>query len=276
MSMKWTPDAEQAIEKVPFFVRRRVRARVEKEARQAGRSAVGRSDVQATQQRYLAGMAAEIKGYQLDACFGPSGCPNRIEPEGQALAARLEQLLKEADLLTFLKAKGVADLKFHHEFRITLADCPNACSQPQIKDIGIIAALYPLGAAPACTACAACVDTCREKAVSIDDNAAAPTLNLKQCVGCGRCIAACPAGTLTEGPKGYRVQLGGKLGRHPRLARELPGLYNAQVVVGIVKACLDLYKSKNKHGERFGELLETTDIDGLIKRFRSKSLLTLI
>ena len=29
------------------------------------------------------------------------------------------------------------DLKFHHEFRVTVADCPNSCSQPQIKDIGI-------------------------------------------------------------------------------------------------------------------------------------------
>ncbi len=30
--MKWTPEAEKAVKKVPFFVRKRVRARVEKEA----------------------------------------------------------------------------------------------------------------------------------------------------------------------------------------------------------------------------------------------------
>ena len=34
--MKWTPEAEDAIKKVPFFVRKRVRARVEKEAAAAG------------------------------------------------------------------------------------------------------------------------------------------------------------------------------------------------------------------------------------------------
>jgi len=34
--MEWTPEAEDAVKKVPFFVRKRVKARVEKEAREAG------------------------------------------------------------------------------------------------------------------------------------------------------------------------------------------------------------------------------------------------
>jgi hypothetical protein len=38
--MKWTQDAEDAIKKVPFFVRKRVRARVEKEAMTEGKKVV--------------------------------------------------------------------------------------------------------------------------------------------------------------------------------------------------------------------------------------------
>ena len=38
--MKWTPEAENAIKKVPFFVRKRVKKRVEDEARKAGADAV--------------------------------------------------------------------------------------------------------------------------------------------------------------------------------------------------------------------------------------------
>jgi hypothetical protein len=38
--MKWMPEAEEAIKKVPFFVRKRVKARVEKEAMEAGKQAV--------------------------------------------------------------------------------------------------------------------------------------------------------------------------------------------------------------------------------------------
>ena len=42
--MKWAPEAEEAIKKVPFFVRKRVKARVEKEAREAGRPVVSLAD----------------------------------------------------------------------------------------------------------------------------------------------------------------------------------------------------------------------------------------
>ena len=71
-------------------------------------------------------MQSEVKGYQVDACFGPSGCPNAIAPSHE-LVERIGDLLEQADFLGFLKARGIKELKFHHEFRVTLADCPNAC-----------------------------------------------------------------------------------------------------------------------------------------------------
>lgn len=273
MAMQWTPEAEDAVKKVPFFVRKRVRARVEKEARQCGKSMVGLADLKATQKRYLKSMASEIKGYQLDMCFGPAGCPNRIEADDDTLAERIEALLRQADLVAFLRSKGITDPKFHHEFRVTLADCPNACSQPQIKDIGIIAALFPIAGEAPCADCHACVDTCREDAVSIDPHEPAPKLDSARCAACGRCISACPTRSLAEGVKGYRIQLGGKLGRHPRLAHELPGIYDSQTVLDIVAVCLSIFKSRSSRGERFGELLEPADFDMLANRFSPKSLL---
>jgi len=38
--MRWTPKAEAAVKKVPFFVRKKVKARVEKKALQAGKPVV--------------------------------------------------------------------------------------------------------------------------------------------------------------------------------------------------------------------------------------------
>jgi hypothetical protein len=38
--MEWSPEAEAAIKKVPFFVRKRVRSRVEQDAKQAGKTVV--------------------------------------------------------------------------------------------------------------------------------------------------------------------------------------------------------------------------------------------
>ena len=266
--MKWSPDAEELIKKVPFFVRKRVRARVEKEAKEAGKSTVTPADVKATQKRYLSGMQKEVRGYQIDSCFGPQGCPNRANPADK-LMSRIERILEEADLLNFLKNSVKGDLKFHHEFRVTVADCPNACSQPQIKDIGIIGAAVPEIGEAECTQCENCIDVCKENAITLEDDAEAPHIELKECLSCGQCIAVCPSDTIQEACRGYRVQLAGKLGRHPQLARELPGIYNEEEVVGIVEDCLAVYKKRSRNGQRFAEIFNEEDYKQLSERYAS-------
>jgi len=264
--MKWNGEAEDAVKKVPFFVRKRVRERVEKEASEAGKSVVAIVDVKATQQRYLSGMASEIKGYQLDTCFGPGGCPNRAYG-GDDLIKRIEMLLKEEDLHGFLKKNVKGDLKFHHEFRITFSDCPNACSQPQIKDIGIIGAVLPAITDEKCSLCEACVDSCAEGAVLIDKEKDVPVINFDLCLKCGKCIKVCPTGTIVSARNGFRVLLGGKLGRHPRLARELGYILNDDETFEIVKACISLYKKKSTGGKRFAEIFNEEDFNELESRF---------
>jgi anaerobic sulfite reductase subunit C len=266
--MKWTAEAEEAVRKVPFFVRKRVKARVESEAQAAGKSMVTLSEVKATQARYLSSMSSEIKGYQIETCFGPSGCPNRAAIS-EPLLERIEEFVQEADLLSFLKERVSGEIKFHHEFRITLADCPNACSQPQIKDIGIIGASLPAVTAEACSHCDACVEACRENAISTDSQFAGPQLDADRCLACGQCVAVCPTGALAQGCKGFRVQVGGKLGRHPRLALELPGIFRAEQVLGIVKDCLRVYKQRSRHGERLAEIFSDQDVADLAQRHRA-------
>jgi dissimilatory sulfite reductase (desulfoviridin) alpha/beta subunit len=264
--MQWTVEAEAALKNVPFFVRKKVRSRVEKEAAEDGKTVVDIEAVKTTQKRYLSGMAAEVKGYQLDTCFGPSGCPNRSVVSDD-LVKRLEQVLQAADLLSFLKEQVGDDLKFHHEFRVSVADCPNACSQPQIKDIGIIGAVLPAVTQEACTHCGACVDVCPDDAITLDETV---DIDRERCMACGKCILACPTGTLGDKAKGYRVLLGGKLGRHPRLAKELPGIFDEQDVIRIVEACLTLYKKKSRRGKRFAEILTDADFYDLVALFSSQ------
>jgi dissimilatory sulfite reductase (desulfoviridin) alpha/beta subunit len=264
--MKWSPDAEAALKQVPFFVRKRVRTRVESEAHAAGRDVVTLADVKATQARYLAGMQSEIKGYQLDTCFGPSGCPNRAVIS-ESLLARVETVLKAADLLSFLKSRVRGDLKFHHEFRATLADCPNACSQPQIKDIGIIGVAVPETTNEACSQCGACVESCAEQAVAAAAGSDPPRIDPQRCLNCGQCIRVCPTGALAEGWRGFRVQIGGRLGRHPRLARELPGIFSEDQTIEILQACLALYKARSRSGERFAHLFQDGDFEDFTRRF---------
>ena len=264
--MKWTDEAEAAVKKVPFFVRKKVRARVEKEAAGAGKTSVSLSDVKATQARYLKKMSSEVKGYQVDACFGGSGCPHRAV-YSEELVEKIERVMGDADLLGFLQSRVQGDLKFHHEFRISIADCPNACSQPQIKDVGILGAATPALTDIDCTACGGCTDACKEAAVAVNESGEATAIDFERCVHCGACITACPTGTLAAEKKGYRVLIGGKLGRHPRLASELPGIYDSKTVLHMIDDFLTFYKSRSTAGQRFAQLLTDADIEAFAKKW---------
>jgi len=268
-AMKWTAEADDLLKKVPFFVRKKVRERVEKEAREAGKPVVSPVEVKATQKRFLAGQQADIQGYRIETCFGPSGCPNRAVT-GDQLMARIETHLQKADLLGFLKQSVKGDLKYHHEFRVSLADCPNACSQPQIKDIGIIGAAVPESGDGDCTSCAACVEACSEEAVVLEGDEPSPSIDSRRCLNCGRCVAVCPSGALQSTCRGFRVQLGGKLGRHPRLARELPGIYTEDEVLQIVTDCLSVYKQRSTDGRRFAEIFTADDFDAFSRKYPGK------
>src|SRR5512138_2603915 len=98
--MKWTDDAEAAVSKVPFFVRRRVRKRVEEEAARCGAPEVALEHVKTCQRRFLDHMEEEVKGYQVETCFGQGGCPNRAVSH-DSLPRRIEECLGRRDLKAF-------------------------------------------------------------------------------------------------------------------------------------------------------------------------------
>jgi dissimilatory sulfite reductase (desulfoviridin) alpha/beta subunit len=198
-------------------------------------------------------MDLEVQGYRLEHCFGPAGCSNRaVASDG--LIEDLEALLQDKDLLAFLRAHTRGEVKLHQEFRITLADCPNACSRPQIVDIGIIGAKRPGLREVECSGCSECLQACREGAIELQSGG--PQIDRDRCLLCGRCAAVCATGTLSEDRSGYRVLLGGKLGRHPRLGRELPGVCGREEVLAIAERCLDRFVSQSGPIKRFGELVD--------------------
>lgn len=260
--MKWSPQAEEAVSRVPFFVRRRVRKQVEEEASRVRAAEVTLDHVTACQKRFLKNMAAEVKGYRLETCFGANGCPNRAVIDDK-LVKQVDDRLAARNLRELLLSLVEGPLKLHHEFRVSIADCPNACSRPQIADLGIIAAVRPRLSGEECTRCEQCVTACSEGAVAIRAEDDAPTIDTSLCVACGMCVRACPSGTLVSDAVGYRIMLGGKLGRHPQLAKELKGIYPKSDLLRIVDACLDHYTGENRKGERFGEILNRTGLSFL-------------
>jgi dissimilatory sulfite reductase (desulfoviridin) alpha/beta subunit len=258
--MKWSEEAEKAIKKVPFFVRKKVKTKVEAFVVQKGQNFVQLSDVNALKKKFLSkgGMEKDIKGYEVSTCFGGAGCPNSAN-SCTRLAKEIETLIKKEDILSFLKKNVKQDLKFHHEFKIVLADCPNACSRPQIADIGIIGSVLPGLSKETCTLCNACVEACDENAIELDEDNTQPVIDYRKCLMCAKCIGACPTETIMEKERGFRIMLGGRLGRHPRLAMEIPGLHSHDQIISIVKKCLKFYKTNSKNGQRFSHILDSVD-----------------
>ena len=260
--MKWDREAEEAIRRVPFFIRKRVKGKVEAEAQQAGARVVRMEHLRAAKDRFMRRMEEEVLGYRVETCFGPSGCPNRAVAD-EDLAGRLEKLIAAENLLEFLKEKVDGPLKLHHEFRVSVSDCPNACSRPQIADLGLIGARRPAVGTEPCSLCGSCREICREEAMALTEGDQVPVIDYDRCLSCGQCLDVCPTGTLEETSRGYRALLGGRLGRHPRLGREISGIYTASEVLSLVGKFLRHYKSHNRNGERWGDILNRVGYEDL-------------
>ncbi|MFN3505604.1 MAG: 4Fe-4S binding protein [Caldimicrobium sp.] len=201
---------------------------------------------------FLEKMSEAKKGYEVNGCFGVNSCPNAIT-QSSHLTKTLENILEAENITEFLKAKVKGKLKHHHKFRVAFSECPNACSQIYIADFAFHGVVKVQANPKACSFCGSCVEVCEEKAIELTEYG--PTISEEKCVGCGHCIKICPEEALEEVFRGYKIYLGGKLGRHPRLATFLTYAKEEEIFKIFYKV-LNLYKDYNEKGERLGTIIE--------------------
>jgi len=191
----------------------------------------------------------KLPAHALKVCRGAAQCPHAVL--GTDLTAELEGVLIRSGWPEFLAAM-TRPIRHHHQFRMAVASCPNGCSQPHIADFGLIA-FARIGLEPArCSGCGHCVAICAEKALHLEDGI---RLDRSRCLGCAACARVCPEKALRVDQPGYRVLLGGKLGRHPRLAHEL-GFYELPEALEILGKVLRVFMGHHRSGLRLGDLVE--------------------
>ena len=149
-----------------------------------------------------------------------------------------------------------------HKFKIGISGCPNNCIKAEENDAGIKGWIEPIWNADTCTPCGVCEAACLLKAISMENDML--IIDRKLCIGCGRCIAACPRESLTEEFRGFRLYVGGKIGRIPSLGKKILGVLETEEdTVAALAAVIEFFRKHGKTRERFAETLTRTGFDAV-------------
>lgn len=295
--MEWEDKALEKIKRVPIFVRGFAKNKVEEYVASKGEVKVTEEDVNQTKKIMFLKIGTDTKKlvdlmrkqihlnpngqisdnthklklgqntesnnnsnklYEVTGCNDNHLCPFSLI-DARNLVLKLNNKLEEMNITNVLLDRVDGPVVYHHTFRVAVAECPNACSQPQIKDFGIVAEALPKVSGNECINCNLCIEECKEDAIAIKDPC--PIIDYKKCVRCEACVKVCPVNALVTEKKGYSVFIGGKLGRHPQFAFKLLDLVDEDTVVKALESCLKLYINESKENERFGSYVARTYSD---------------
>lgn len=202
----------------------------------------------------------EHNGYQVQPCRGWQGtCPFALVKD-PSFAGQIDLSVRASAWGQRLAQQPGRALPQHARLRVALASCPNACTMPQIRDIGIIATLTPQVIRPACTGCGRCEQVCREGAIAVHEGRA--RLQKDRCVGCGQCLAHCPRQAIEAESVTLRILVGGRMGRHPRWAQDLDTADPASAAE-IVRAFLDSVVRNMQPGESVADTVARMGVERL-------------
>jgi dissimilatory sulfite reductase (desulfoviridin) alpha/beta subunit len=123
--------------------------------------------------------------------------------------------------------------------------------------VGLVGFVRPAVEPADCTACGACATSCPDAAISVDNDP--PVFEVTACQGCLRCHNACPFNCIHLSRPGVRVLLGGKLGRHPRLAEAEDEICEPAEVIKLLDRVVGAYLESAEPDERFADFLLRTD-----------------
>jgi dissimilatory sulfite reductase (desulfoviridin) alpha/beta subunit len=154
---------------------------------------------------------------------------------------------------------GILDKEFFGEdmpvkIKFAVTGCPNACAKPQENDLGVMGILKPAIYTADCTGCGTCTFMCPEKAIVVENDKA--KIIWDKCNLCGACVGACPTDLITEEWKGYKLFVGGKIGKHPKLGVELTDAKSPQEALSVFRKIINWSKKNTHTGERFGDCLD--------------------
>ena len=203
--MEWDEEASSRLEKIPIFVRRMARSKIEKRASDKGKNIVTLEDVEDAKAGFMGtGSVKSDKGvinanpfsldskagedkfeilkrsdeyieedglpamYTIEICRGEDvECPFLIAGI-KGLRQKMKDRLREIDFSKKLISRIDGKILPHQRLKIAIASCPNCCSMPQIRDFGVhVRATVSVDEDFECNGCGNCLRACKEGAIRI-------------------------------------------------------------------------------------------------------------
>ena len=196
-----------------------------------------------------------VKAWDILSCRGVLGTNCRFTMGcNETFPDKLEKVMEQTGWDAFLRNQVTGPLLNHHTFKVAISGCPTGCSRPHVADVGIIRAKQPALIPDTCSHCGLCGRICPDKAITYDKGE--PVFDLDKCMKCGMCMEKCPERAIKAEKDGYRVLIGGKLGRQPRLASDLGGIFCEDQVLAILAECVFYYMEQYRPKLRFGTVVE--------------------
>ncbi len=141
-----------------------------------------------------AGLEILDKGIDnMQSCFGNYCTEGIVDP--QTLLQKIDKLVKKMNFDNI-------------NIRIYASGCPNSCGMSYLSDVGFLGVVEPEIDLGKCKKCGLCVEICKEKAITRDENKI--WISRDKCRHDGKCIRACPFGAISAGRKGFAVLVGGR------------------------------------------------------------------
>jgi anaerobic sulfite reductase subunit C len=227
---------------------------------QASLASLSEEDIKAIERltEQTTGLATRYLAVQN--CGGAVGCPLTLA-DVSAFGEKVGHIVATSGVSEHLAAAIKGPVLAHYRFRAALAGCPNCCSEPQIKDFSFVAKAKPGVGPGACSQCGQCVEACKEGALTLCDEV---IIDYGRCLDCGRCVEACTSEALSVVKRGYDVLVGGKLGRHPALARRILRMGTEEEALAALRAALQYYIANSNGPERPGALIDRVGYEAFL------------
>jgi dissimilatory sulfite reductase (desulfoviridin) alpha/beta subunit len=177
--------------------------------------------------------------------------------------------IMETKAITRLLDKRYFGQEAPAKFKISVTGCPSNCAKATENDCGLMGAAQPLWEEGACTDCQLCTKLCPAQAIEREEGLY--RADASRCIECGICISSCKQSSWKVERKGFRLYVGGTMGKTPRFGTLLCDfLEDEDRIFELIDRVLAYFRRNGKKKERLGHMIDRIGLEAFKEQLLKK------